>query len=44
LHLTYFFIWLWQWDPSMWLFISLMCNPSFILGYRGWSLLHNIPF
>jgi hypothetical protein len=26
------------------LFVSFMRNPSFILGYGGWSLLHNFPF
>jgi hypothetical protein len=24
-----------------WLFISFMRSPSFVLGYGGWSLLHN---
>jgi hypothetical protein len=30
--------------PSMWLFISLMCSPSFILGYRGWSFFNSSFF
>jgi hypothetical protein len=26
------------------LLISFMCSSSFILGYGGWSLLHNFSF
>jgi hypothetical protein len=27
-----------------WLLISFMRSSSFVLGYGGWSLLHNFPF
>jgi hypothetical protein len=33
------------WHTSfIWLFISFMRSPSFVLGYGGWFLLHNFPF
>jgi hypothetical protein len=51
--LTYFKIWWRHWyssirwwhrDPSMCLFIRLMCSPSFTLGYEGWSFFYNSSF